>query len=259
MAAAGWRVRGADRSRGPWTGIVGDLRDRWVRHDLMHAADVVIHAAALHAPHVGTVDDDEFRAVNVEATAALLADAEAGGARRFVYLSSTSVYGHALVPSDRAVWVDEGLEPRPRDIYDETKLAAEQLVAGSPVSAVTLRIARCFPEPVPVAAIRLLHRSVRLADVVDAIVTAAVREAVSGTFVIAGQYPFRRSDCVGLYRDAAGVIAERAPAVAAAFRERGWPLPERIDRVYDSGAATTALGYQPTEAALRLLRTDPAG
>ncbi|MCU7722637.1 NAD(P)-dependent oxidoreductase [Actinoplanes sp. KI2] len=259
LEAAGWQVRGVDRAPGRRTGIVGDLRDAYVRRALLRTADVVVHAAALHAPHVGIVDDAEFRAVNVDATAALLDDAEAAGVRRFVYISSTSVYGSALVPTDRAVWVDEELPPQPRDIYDETKLAAERLVASSPITSAALRIARCFPEPLPVLATRLLHRAVRLADVATATATVVAHDAVAGTFNIAGRYPFRKADCVALHHGAASVIAERAPEVAAAFRARGWALPERIDRVYDSGAATNAFGYHPTSGVLRLLRTRQDG
>lgn len=129
--------------------------------------------------------------------------------RRFVYISSTSVYGHALAPTDRAVWVDEDLLPRPRDIYDETKLAAEHLVASSPITSLTLRIARCFPQPLPVLAVGLLHRAVRLADVAAA-TASAVNEAAAGTFNIAGRYPFTPADCVALHHDAAAVIAERS-------------------------------------------------
>lgn len=106
----------------------------------------------------------DFRAVNVDATEALLDDAGAAGVRRIVYISSTSVYGDALVPADRAVWVDESLTPRPRDIYDETKLAAEQLVESSAIRSMTLRIARCFPEPPPVLATHRLHDSTAAAD-----------------------------------------------------------------------------------------------
>jgi nucleoside-diphosphate-sugar epimerase len=234
--------------------MVGDLRDGRVRRAAVRAADVVVHAAALHAPHVGIVGDAEFRAVNVDATEALLDDAEAAGVRRVVYISSTSVYGAALVPTDRAVWVDENLLPRPRDIYDETKLAAEQLVASSAISSAILRIARCFPEPLPIWATRLLHRAVRLADVAAATASAVSHEAVSGTFNVAGRYPFRRVDCVALHHDAASVIAERAPEVAAAFHHRGWSLPRTIDRVYDSSAAANAFGYHPTEGVLPLLQ-----
>ncbi|GAB2585790.1 NAD-dependent epimerase [Paractinoplanes abujensis] len=252
LATAGWRVRGGDRAPGPCTQVVGDLRDPRVRQDLVRGAAVVVHAAALHAPHVGVMDDAEFRAVNVDATEALLADA--AGGRRFVYISSTSVYGSALVPVDRAVWVDEALAPQPRDIYDETKLAAERLVAAGPLPSVVLRIARCFPEPLPVLATRLLHRAVRLEDVVAAVTGVLTHGTVTGTFTIAGRYPFRRDDCVALHHDAAGLIAVRAPDVAAAFRARGWPLPARLDRVYDSGAATDAFGYRPAEGVLSLLR-----
>jgi UDP-glucose 4-epimerase len=254
LDAAGWRVHGVDRVPGRWTTTVGDLRDISVRRAALRAADVVVHAAALHAPHVGLVDDAEFRAVNVEATEALLHDAASAGVRRVVYISSTSVYGDALVPADRAVWVDESLLPRPRDIYDETKLAAERLVAAGGIASATLRIARCFPEPLPVLATRLLHRSVRLADVAAATASAVAHAAVAGTFNVAGRYPFTRADCVALHQDAASVIAERAPEVAAAFHDRGWPLPRTIDRVYDSTAATSAFGYHPVDGVLPLLR-----
>ena len=99
-----------------------------MRSAALRAAEVVVHAAALHAPHVGVADDADFRSINVDSTQALLGDAERAGVGRFVYISSTSVYGHALVPTDRAVWVDEELLPRPRDIYDETKLADRKSV-----------------------------------------------------------------------------------------------------------------------------------
>ncbi|WP_275409880.1 NAD-dependent epimerase/dehydratase family protein [Paractinoplanes deccanensis] len=169
---------------------------------------------------------------------------DAAGPRRFVYISSTSVYGHALVPTDRAVWVDESVRPRPRDIYDETKAAAERLVGAGP-APIVLRIARCFPEPPPVLASRLLHRAVALSDVAAAVVSACADSSVTGTYNIAGDYPFTRADWVALHHDAAAVIESRAPSIAAVFRDRGWPLPRTIDRVYDSSAAAHALGYRP--------------
>ncbi|XVU22349.1 NAD-dependent epimerase/dehydratase family protein [Actinoplanes sp. CA-054009] len=246
LRAAGWEVRGADRTPGPHTTLVGDLRDAAVCRAAVRSADAVVHAAALHAPHVGRAGDADFWSVNVGATAALL---DAFGGRRFVYISSTSVYGHALVPNGRAVWVDETLEPRPRDIYDETKLAAERLAGAGTV----LRIARCFPEPPPVLATHLLHRAVGLGDVAAA-ARAAVTAEATGTFTVAGRYPFTRADCGALFEDAASVIAERAPEVAAAFHARGWPLPRSLDRVYDSSAATAAIGYRPAWSALDFVR-----
>jgi UDP-glucose 4-epimerase len=245
LLTGGWTVRGADRVPGPCTEVVGDLLEPSVRHDLLAGADVLVHAAALHAPHVGKVSDADFRAVNVDATAALLSDAESVGVRRVVYISSTSVYGHALVPGDRAVWVDESLRPKPRDIYDETKLAAERLVAASRLNSITLRIARCFPEPPPVRAVHMLHRAVTLDDVAAAVHLAVSRKAVTGVVNIAGRYPFREADCQELLVDATGVIARRAPELAVEFRRRGWALPSSLDRVYDSTAAGRLLGYRP--------------
>ncbi|MER5769814.1 NAD(P)-dependent oxidoreductase [Streptomyces sp. NPDC001985] len=258
LDAAGWVVRGVDRIPGRWTSVVGDLRDRPVRLAALRSADVLVHAAALHAPHVGRLADEEFRAVNVDATAGLLDDGRTG-ARRVLYISSTSVYGHALEPTDRAVWVDEQLTPLPRDIYDETKLAAEELVAGCAVSSVTLRIARCFPEPLPVRARHLLHRAVDLADVAAAGVLAVAHPTVTGRFNISGPHPFRREDCRALSRDAGAVLAERVPDVVRAFRDQGWPVPGRLDRVYDSTAATNAFGYRPVRGVRQLLRDAEGG
>ncbi|MFJ5610538.1 NAD-dependent epimerase/dehydratase family protein [Streptomyces sp. NPDC093221] len=253
--AAGREVRGVDRVAGRWTSVVADLRDPRERRAALRSADVLVHAAALHAPHVGRVADEEFRAVNVGMTAELLDDAARLGVRRVLYISSTSVYGHALVPADRAVWVDEHLTPLPRDIYDETKLAAERLVAACGVSAVTLRIARCFPEPLPVLARHLLHRAVDVADVAAAAgVLAVTRPEVTGTFNVSGPHVFQREDCVALHRDAGAVLAGRAPDVVEAFRDRGWPVPDRLDRVYDSTAATNAFGYRPVRGVRELLR-----
>ncbi|MFH8620225.1 NAD-dependent epimerase/dehydratase family protein [Streptomyces sp. NPDC017979] len=254
LDAAGWVVRGVDRIPGRWTNVAGDLRDRSVQLSALESADALVHAAALHAPHVGRLPDEEFRAVNVDATAGLLDEAGRLGVRRVLYISSTSVYGHALVPTDRAVWVDEQLTPLPRDIYDETKLAAEDLVAASATSSITLRIARCFPEPLPVLARHLLHRGVDVADVAAAGVLAVTHSTVTGRFNISGPQPFHRADCLALHHDASTVLAQRAPDVLQAFRDRGWPVPDRLDRVYDSTAATNAFGYRPERGVRQLLR-----
>lgn len=250
---AGWSVRGTDRAPGRWVDVAGDLRDPRVRADAVRDTDVLVHVAALHAPHVGTVEDAEFWAVNVDATAALLGEAARAGVRRLVYISSTSVYGHALTAQGTAVWVDEELTPQPRDVYDDTTLAAERLIASGPIPAVALRIARCFPERPHVLAGHLLHRAVGVGDVADAITLAAGQTAVTGVYNIAGAYPFTPGDCRDLFRDAPTLITQRVPRVAAAFRERGWRLPSRIDRVYDSRAAARALGYRPRFTALDFL------
>ncbi|QIS21957.1 NAD-dependent epimerase/dehydratase family protein [Nocardia terpenica] len=246
MHRAGWQVCGWDMRPGPWTTHLGDLRDAELRARAVAGVDTVVHTAALHAPHVGAVPDAEFRAVNVEATAALLERAAECGVRRLVYTSTTSVYGHALVPDDRAVWVDESLEPRPRDIYDETKLAAEALVRAHRAPAtIILRIARCFPEAPAIQAAHRLYRGVDVRDVAVAHRLAAENHEATGTFNIAGPLLFHPGDTRRLWLDAPALLTHRAPETAALFRRQDWPIPARIDRVYDSGKARRELGYHP--------------
>jgi nucleoside-diphosphate-sugar epimerase len=122
-----------------------------------------------------------------------------------------------------------------------------------------LRIARCFPEPSPVLATHLLHRAVGLTDVAAAAARVADQDTTTGTFTIAGPYLFTRADCPALHHDAASVIAERLPDVAAAFRARHWPLPRTLDRVYDSSAAAAAFGYRPRYGVRQMLRTGGNG
>lgn len=250
--STGWTVRGVDLVSGPRTQLVGDLRDARIRRRALDGAAVLVHVAALHAPHVGRVPDAEFWSVNVDSTGALLAEASARGVSRVVYTSSTSVYGDALVPDGRAVWVDECLTPRPRDVYDETKLAAEALVTSSAVPAVILRIARCFPEPLEALARHRLHRGVALADVAAAHLLA-MTATVTGTYNVAGPLLFEPADTEQLCSDAAALLRRRHPGIAAAFAARRWPLPRYLDRVYDSRAALAALGYRPQHDVLRLL------
>jgi len=258
--AGRFKVRGIDRADGPATDIVGDIRDASVRRRALRGVWAVVHIAALHAPQVGVVDDSEFWEVNVDATEALIRDAVEAGVERFVYTSSTSVYGHALVPSEgKAVWVDEGLEAVPRDIYDETKLTAEGMAASSVIPTAVLRIARCFPEPPATAATHRLYRSVDVQDVATAHLLALDQAEVRGTFNVAGPVLFKPSDVYELWMDSQSLIRRRLPKVAEAFEKRGWPLPSQIDRVYDSGLAGRVLGYQPRAGVLDAERTGPTG
>ncbi|MBA8928948.1 nucleoside-diphosphate-sugar epimerase [Kutzneria viridogrisea] len=250
LRAGGWLVRGLDVRPGPETTHLADLDEPG---EALDGVGAVVHAAALHAPHVGVLPDAEFHRVNVHATTRLVRRAADRGVRRFVYTSSTSVYGHALVGTDAAVWVTEELAPRPRDVYDVTKLAAERVVRASGLPNVVLRIARCFPEPPEVTAVHRLHRGVDLADVVDAHLLALSTPGADGVYTIAGPTVFEPGDGVALWQDAPSVIDRRVPGARAAFAARGWRLPDRIDRVYDSSAAARDLGYRPSRGLSALL------
>ncbi|MEE3625413.1 NAD(P)-dependent oxidoreductase [Nitrospirillum sp. BR 11752] len=247
--ARGWAVTGLDIRAGATTDIQADVTDASALARALEGQDAVIHVAALHAPQVGRVPDADFHRVNVQATATLLRLAAEAGVGRVVYTSTTSLYGHSLVPpAGGLVWVDEKTPVRPRDIYDETKRAAEDLCdQAGPAFArglAVLRIARCFRQPSPTRAAHRLHRGLSMVDAAAAHVHAAAG-AVPGTFLISALTPFRREEAGALATDAAGLIRARLPRLAALFDRRGWPLPVRLDRVYDAGRAATVLGFRP--------------
>jgi nucleoside-diphosphate-sugar epimerase len=250
----GHEVVGIDRRPGHGVDLLADIGDPI---DL-RGFDAVVHVAALHAPDVGRASDAEFRNVNVDATARLLDAALAAGASRFVYTSSTSVYGHALEPAEgRAAWIDEKVEPEPRDIYDETKLQAETLVRASGLPGAILRMSRCFPEPIAEMAVHRLHRGIDRRDVAEAHKLALERSSAGcGTFVVSAAPAFLREDCEALFAEAAAVIRRRAPALAGAFGLRGWPLPASLGRVYSPARAASGLGFTPRYGAEAVLAGD---
>lgn len=250
LAAAGDEVVGLDARPSAHAVFIGDLLDAPLLRRALAGAEAVVHVAALHAPHVGLRPDAEFERVNVDGTRALLDAAAAAGVRRLVFTSTTALYGAGGRARDAALWVDEDTPPAPLTIYHRTKLEAEALLEeaaaqGGPAMRV-LRTGRCFPEDPAQMALYRLHRGIDARDVAEthrlALCDAGPRLA---RFVIAHPTPFAREDAAALWHDAAAVITRREPALAAAFAARGWPLPTRIDRVYDARRAVAALGWRP--------------
>jgi nucleoside-diphosphate-sugar epimerase len=239
-------VIGLDLQPGPEVRIVDNCFDvaQW-RQTVGHF-DAAVHVAALHAPHVGVHSNAAFRKTNVEATSRLLDLAVEVGASHFVLTSTTSLYGHALEPNGQAVWVDEELPPQPRDIYDETKLQAEELAAsaGNALNVTSLRMSRCFPEAADVMAWYRLYRGVDRRDVAEAHALALTRQGPPATFVISAATPFRREDCAELFADAPAVIERRCPGLIDRMTGKGGRPPQSIDRVYDA-SASRELGFSP--------------
>ncbi|MEP0391037.1 MAG: NAD(P)-dependent oxidoreductase [Erythrobacter sp.] len=229
------------------THTVGDLTEESVMRPLLEGADAVIHTGGPHAPHVGEMPDSEFTRVNVAGTAQLYGWALTAGVKRFLYTSTTALYGHAVEP-ERCTWINEETQPLPKSIYHRTKLAAEERLedlASSDLPVRALRMSRCFPESAPQMATYRLHRGIDARDVGEGHRTALFHEGTAfARFILSGDSPFTREDCEGLRQAAPDIIRARAPALAKEFDERGWNLPRTIDRVYDSGAACTDLGWK---------------
>jgi nucleoside-diphosphate-sugar epimerase len=95
LAAAGVRVRALVRRAGDHPGLgapgieqtVGDFTDAATAREACAGMDVVVHCAASLADDLA-----EIRRVNVAGTAGLAAAARAAGCRRFVHISTISVY-----------------------------------------------------------------------------------------------------------------------------------------------------------------------
>jgi nucleoside-diphosphate-sugar epimerase len=243
-------IVGMDRIPGEWTTHVASVTDRAMCENIMQGMDAVLHIASLHAPHVGTLSDQDFIDVNVGGTSNLLEAAAREQVRRFVYTSTTSIYGHALVPADRAVWVTEHLTPQPRDIYDVTKQRAEVLckffAEQRDLPTIVLRTARFFPEQPQLIARYRLYRGVDVRDVAAAHVLAVTNTAIHhDLFNISARSPFLEEELPELWRDAPAVLRHRVPGIEQSFARRGWALPERIDRVYVIAKAEECLGYRP--------------
>jgi nucleoside-diphosphate-sugar epimerase len=244
------QVVGLDLRPGPLTSAVGDICDSRLLAATCAGLDAVVHTASLHAPDLEIRSAGDFRQTNVEGTRRLLAACGEAGISRFVYTSTTSLYGHALMPGGKgAVWVTEELQPQPRDIYDETKLAAEEACAEAArggMSCISLRMSRCFPEHPRQIAIYRLYRGVDAADVAQAH-ELALASRLSGfeVFNVSARSPFALADCETLLAEARIVVLAHHPWALPEFARRGWELPESIDRVYVVDKAIAGLGYRP--------------
>lgn len=240
-------VVGLDLRPGPHVHVVADCEDVFRWGPAIGAIDAVVHTAALHAPHVGNHSDAEFRRVNIEATERLLEHALVVGASHFVLTSTTSLYGHALEAEGQAAWIDEGVEPEPRDIYDVTKLEAERAVesAGASLVVTSLRMSRCFPEPAEAMAWYRLYRGVDRRDVAEAHALALDRTGPPACFVITAATPFEREDAEELRSNVPAAVSRRCPGLIDRMAARGWSAPHSIGRVYDCRLAIDQLGYSP--------------
>ncbi len=261
----GVSVRGLDIKASSHTDIVGSICDRATVAAAMEGVVAVLHPATLHKPHVATHNRQQFVDTNITGTLNLLEEAVTQGVGRFVFTSTTSVFGHANrpAPGKPTAWITEAVEPRPRNIYGVSKLAAENLcqlfhrLYGLP--CLILRTSRFFPEEDDSRVVRgayadanakaneFLYRRVEIEDAVDAHLLAMDRAADIGfgRYIISATTPFKPEDAVDLRRDAPAVLRRLMPEYEAEYARHGWRLFPELDRVYDNGLARRELGWRP--------------
>jgi nucleoside-diphosphate-sugar epimerase len=273
LPRAGHQAIGLDIKPSPFTQHVGSIVDRAFVSRSMCDVDAVLHTATLHKPHVATHTRQDFLDTNVTGTLNLLEEAVASRVRAFVFTSTTSTFGHALVPpaGAPAAWITEDVVPVPRNIYGVTKVAAEDLCElfhrrfGLP--CLILRTSRFFPEPDDrretrdayadpnAKANEFLYRRTDIEDIVDAHLLALDHADTIGfdRFILSATTPFTREDLEELRTNTPAVVARRVPGYEEIYAARGWSMFPTIDRVYINERARRALGWRPKYDFARIL------
>jgi nucleoside-diphosphate-sugar epimerase len=108
--------------------IRADIRDAEARRRALEGAEAVVHLAAIVGDPACARDPEASDEVNVQATRALVADANAAAVERLVFASTCSNYGRMTDPT---VPITETGELRPVSLYAEQKVGMEQLILGS--------------------------------------------------------------------------------------------------------------------------------
>jgi UDP-glucose 4-epimerase len=260
-----YEVIGLDILASPFTTKVGSITDRTCVNRCMTGVQAVFHAATLHKPHIATHSRQDFVDTNINGTLNLLEEAATAGVESFVFTSTTSVFGDALVPPAgvAAAWVTEEVIPVPKNIYGVTKAAAEDLCQlfhrNQGVSCIVLRTSRFFPEADDnkevreaysddnVKANEYLFRRVDLEDVVSAHMLAAKHAHTIGfgRYVISATTPFSPDDLLELRSDAPLAVRRLVPDYESVYARRDWTMFPSIDRVYVNARARHELGWQP--------------
>jgi UDP-glucose 4-epimerase len=272
-------VVGLDILESPFTTCRGSITDRSCVRRCMSGVQAIFHTATLHKPHIATHTPQDFVDTNITGTLNLLEEAVTAGVESFVFTSSTSVFGDALVPpaGAPAAWVTEEVRPIPKNIYGVSKAAAEDLCElfhrNKGLACIVLRTSRFFPEEDDNKAVReayaddnvklneYLYRRVDLEDVVSAHLLAAKRAPEIGfrRYIISATSPFSPGDLPELRVDAPLAVRRRVPDYEAEYTRRGWKMVPSIDRVYVNERARNELGWQPRYSFKFILDCQRAG
>ncbi len=259
------QVIGVDIRETRFTTNVCSIIDRPCVKGCINGVDAVFHTATLHKPHVVTHSRQDFIDTNVTGTLNLLEEAIAAGVKSFVFTSTTSVFGDALVPPPGApaTWVTEDVTPVPKNIYGVTKVAAEDLCQlfhrNHGLACIVLRTSRFFPEVDDNKVVRetyaddnvktneYLFRRVDIEDVVSAHVLAADRAPAIGfgRYIISATTPFLPDDLRDLRADGPLAVRRRVPGYETEYKRRGWKMFPSIERVYVNSRARSDLGWRP--------------
>lgn len=244
--------------------VVGDIAAPQNMAAALRGVDAVIHSAGLAHAMSGHPEDD-YRAINTEATVGLARAAERAGIKRFVFMSSIRAQSG---PTAEGVLTEEQ-EPHPTDAYGRSKLAAEQGLADLGIDWVALRPVLVYgpgvkgnmaalldlarsPLPLPFGGLKAQRSVLGLDNLVAAVDTALKMPGpVRRPFIVADPDPLTVGDMVAALREGLGrgpgLLPVPAALLGAVARAAG--KGEAFERV--SGALVASpkalmdAGWQP--------------
>jgi UDP-glucose 4-epimerase len=104
------------------TFVKGELLDSRALKKVLKGVDVVYHLAAKVTTPFANADSHAYEQVNHWGTAELVYAVEESNVKRFIYISSTGVYGSSKIPAH------EDTPPDPQTFYAASKLRGEEHV-----------------------------------------------------------------------------------------------------------------------------------
>lgn len=285
LRASGAFVRGVARKRAPSEAhelVAADLSSLPPGSTICEQIDVVFHLAAkTHDMSEAAGVETEYRRVNVDGTAQVVAAASRSGVHRFVFVSSVKVFDEG-----NSVTADESTPAVPQTPYGRSKLEAEGLVRAAAAEGAFESVCLRFPLVYGPAQRGNLQRLIaaiergrfpppprndnrrsmlHVLNAVQALTLAANSPAAAGrTYIATDARPYSTREIYDAVRAGLG----RPPA--------RWAVPELVFRAlaasgdvvrrlagrrvgfdsdafrkllgsatYDSGLITRELGYQP--------------
>lgn len=103
--------------------VKGDIRDRELLKKLLHGQDAVIHLACISNDPSFELNPDLGKSINLDAFEPLVKISKESGVKRFIYASSSSVYGIKEEPN-----VHEGMALEPLTDYSKFKADCEEIL-----------------------------------------------------------------------------------------------------------------------------------
>jgi UDP-glucose 4-epimerase len=245
--------------------VVGDLAAPRNMSNALAGVHAVIHSAGI-AHGMSGLPEDDYRAINTQATVGLARAAARAGAKRFVFLSSIRAQSGPVA----AEVLTEDLEPHPTDAYGRSKLEAERGLAEVGIDWVALRPVLVYgpgvkgnmaalvklatlPVPLPFGGLPARRSILSVENLVEAVdVVLRAEGPLRRPLIVADPEPLTIGEMIAALRQGLGrrpgLLPVPAPALAAIFRLLG--RGEAYERIAGSlvanPAALSALGWTPS-------------